>query len=193
MEPLRGGRLATGLPKEAVEEMKKVAPERSPAEWGLRWLFDQEEVTVVLSGMNTTEMVEENIRIASQSGVHCVTEEERLVYKKIKKILNEKVKVPCTGCGYCMPCPKGVDIPGIFRCYNVRYTDGFMKAEKEYMMCTTMRSKRSNASLCISCGKCESHCPQEIAIRQELKNAKKVLESPLYRVAAAVLSKIRRF
>lgn len=193
MEPLRGGRLVTGLPKEALKEMEKVSKNRTPAEWGLRWLFDQEEVTVVLSGMNTNEMVEENIRIASEAGIHCVTEEEREVYRKVKEILNEKVKVPCTGCGYCMPCPKGVDIPGAFRCYNVRYTDGLVKAEKEYIMCTTMRSKRSNASLCVSCGKCEKHCPQEIAIRKELKNVKRTLESPVYKVVSGVIGALRRF
>ena len=193
MEPLRGGRLVTGLPKEALKEMEKVSKNRTPAEWGLRWLFDQEEVTVVLSGMNTNEMVEENIRIASEAGIHCVTEEEREVYRKVKEILNEKVKVPCKGCGYCMPCPKGVDIPGAFRCYNVRYTDGLVKAEKEYIMCTTMRSKRSNASLCVSCGKCEKHCPQEIAIRKELKNVKRTLESPVYKVVSGVIGALRRF
>lgn len=193
MEPLRGGRLVTGLPKEALKEMENVSKNRTPAEWGLRWLFDQEEVTVVLSGMNTNEMVEENIRIASKAGIHCITEEEREVYRKVKEILNEKVKVPCTGCGYCMPCPKGVDIPGAFRCYNVRYTDGLVKAEKEYIMCTTMRSKRSNASLCVSCGKCEKHCPQEIAIRKELKNVKRTLESPVYKVVSGVIGGLRRF
>lgn len=193
MEPLRGGRLVTGLPKEALKEMENVSKNRTPAEWGLRWLFDQEEVTVVLSGMNTNEMVEENIRIASKAGIHCITEEEREVYRKVKEILNEKVKVPCTGCGYCMPCPKGVDIPGAFRCYNVRYTDGLVKAEKEYIMCTTMRSKRSNASLCVSCGKCEKHCPQEIAIRKELKNVKRTLESPVYKVVSGVIGGVRRF
>lgn len=193
MEPLRGGRLVTGLPKEALKEMENVSKNRTPAEWGLRWLFDQEEVTVVLSGMNTNEMVEENIRIASEAGIHCITEEEREVYRKVKEILNEKVKVPCTGCGYCMPCPKGVDIPGAFRCYNVRYTDGLVKAEKEYIMCTTMRSKRSNASLCVSCGKCEKHCPQEIAIRKELKNVKRTLESPVYKVVSGVIGVLRRF
>lgn len=193
MEPLRGGRLVTGLPKEALKEMENVSKNRTPAEWGLRWLFDQEEVTVVLSGMNTNEMVEENIRIASKAGIHCITEEEREVYRKVKEILNEKVKVPCTGCGYCMPCPKGVDIPGAFRCYNVRYTDGLVKAEKEYIMCTTMRTKRSNASLCVSCGKCEKHCPQEIAIRKELKNVKRTLESPVYKVVSGVIGVLRRF
>lgn len=193
MEPLRGGRLVTGLPKEAVSVMKQQAPDRTTAEWGLRWLFDQPEVTVVLSGMNTTEMVKENVRIATNATCGCVTEEERHVYEKVKQILNDKVKVGCTGCSYCMPCPKGVDIPGVFRCYNVRYTDGLLKAEKEYIMCTTMRSKRSNASLCVQCGKCEAHCPQEIPIRQELKNAKRVLESPAYRVISGVIGKLRRF
>lgn len=193
MEPLRGGRLVQGLPKEAKNIFEKANKKWSPAEWGLRWLYNQPEVTVVLSGMNTQEMVEENIRIASKAQEGILTQEEFAVYEAVKAVINEKMKVGCTGCGYCMPCPQGVDIPGSFRCYNVRYTDGYFKAIAEYMMCTTMRSKRSNASLCISCGKCEQHCPQEISIRKELKNAAKTLETPLYKVAAAVIRRLRRF
>ena len=97
------------------------------------------------------------------------------------------MKVGCTGCRYCMPCPKNVDIPGTFAAYNRRYSDGRIPAMKEYFMCTGMRKDSSAASNCIECGKCESHCPQHIEIRKELKNAKKELERPIYKIARQVV------
>ena len=98
--------------------------------------------------------------------------------------VNEKMIVPCTGCGYCQPCPYGVDIPGAFRCYNERYTDYFFTGMREYLMCTTFRAERTNASLCRQCGKCEQHCPQGIAVRKELKQVVRHMENPVYKVIA---------
>ena len=92
-----------------------------------------------------------------------------------------------------MPCPNGVDIPGSFRCYNARYTEGFYTGMKEYVMCTTLRGKRSNAGQCIKCGKCERHCPQHIQIRNELENVRKTMENPIYHIAKAVTRLIGRF
>ena len=91
------------------------------------------------------------------------------------------MKIGCTGCGYCMPCPKGVDIPEIFRCYNNYYAEGKRVAIKEYMQCTLFRKNHSNASNCVECGLCEKHCPQHIEIRKELKNAANKLESPVFK------------
>lgn len=184
MEPLRGGRLVQGLPPKAVELFEKAQPKRSPAEWGLRWLWDQPEISCILSGMNTMEMLKENIRIAESAAVGELTEADLALFEKVKKAINEKIKVPCTGCRYCMPCPFGVDIPGAFRCYNVRYTDSYFTGMKEYLMCTTFRHERTNASLCQKCGKCEKHCPQNIPIRQELKQVVRHMENPVYRVIA---------
>lgn len=184
MEPLRGGRLADGLPSKAKEIFKKAGPDRSPAEWGLRWLWNQPGVAVVLSGMNSMEMLKENIRIANSAKAFEMKKKDLEVYQKVIAVLNKKVKVPCTGCGYCQPCPAGVDIPGVFRCYNVRYTDSFFTGMREYLMCTTLRAKRTNASLCRQCGKCEKHCPQHIAIRKELRNVSRSLENPFYKAAA---------
>lgn len=189
MEPLRGGRLANALPKKAVKLFKDANPNRTPAEWALRWLWDQPGVSVVLSGMNSMEMLDENIRIASEVKANEMGEHDFEVFAKVVEAINEKVKVPCTACGYCMPCPKGVDIPGAFRCYNASYIDGFSKGFQEYLMCTTLRKNRSNASLCVECGLCEKHCPQEIAIRKELKNVRKRLENPIYKVAKFVIRK----
>ena len=184
MEPLRGGRLADGLPSKAKAIFKKTDPDRSPAEWGLRWLWNQPEVAVVLSGMNSMEMLKENIRIADTVQAFELKQKDLNVYQKVTALLNEEVKVPCTGCGYCQPCPAGVDIPGVFRCYNVCHTDSFFTGMREYLMCTPWRAKRKNASLCRQCGKCEKHCPQHIAIRKELKNVSRALENPVYKAAA---------
>lgn len=190
MEPLRGGRLVNALPKKAKFIFSKVKPHRSPAEWAFRWLWNQSEVTVILSGMNSMSMIKENTRIASEVQIGEMTERERRLLKRIKAEINKKMKVGCTGCGYCMPCPNGVDIPGSFRCYNERYTDGWIIGFREYLMCTTLRSAQSNASRCIKCGKCEKHCPQQIPIRKELKNVVKSLETPVYTIAAKIAKKI---
>ena len=182
MEPLRGGRLAEGLPVQAKKLFARAEPKRSPAEWGLRWLWNQPEVSVVLSGMNSMEMLKENIRVAESVRAGELTEEEKKLFAAVKEAVNEKIKVPCTGCGYCQPCPAGVDIPGAFRCYNVRYTDNFFTGMREYLMCTTFRAKRTNASLCERCGKCEKHCPQGIAVRKELAQVIKHMENPIYKI-----------
>ena len=193
MEPLRGGRLVNALPPKALRAFAQAEPRRTPAEWALRWLWDQPEVTVVLSGMNTMEMVAENCRIADQARPGTLGEAERALFETVKGAINEKIKVGCTSCGYCMPCPKGVDIPGAFRCYNARYTEGFYTGMKEYFMCTTLRGQRSNASQCVKCGRCEAHCPQGIHIREELDHVKRVLEGPVYAVAKGVTHLLGRF
>ena len=166
----------------------------SPAQWGLRWLWDQPGIMCVLSGMNSLEMVRENCRTADTAGeANFLTEGELAVYRDVVQIINEKTKVPCTGCGYCMPCPANVDISGTFAAYNDRYVDGFFTAQKEYMMCTTLRKESTAASNCIGCGKCEEHCPQGIAIRDELKNARKVLEGPVFKIARKVAPLIYKY
>ena len=193
MEPLRGGRLVNALPPKALKAFEGYAPRRSPAEWGLRWLWDQPEVTVVLSGMNTMEMVAENCRVASQVRPGELGEGERALLERVKGAINEKIKVGCTGCGYCMPCPKGVDIPGCFRCYNARYTEGFYTGMKEYFMCTTLRGQHSNAARCVKCGRCETRCPQGIQIRAELDNVRRTMEGPVYAVAKGVTHLLGHF
>ena len=184
MEPLRGGKLVHDLPVKARQIFQNAEPKRSPAEWGLRWLWNQSGVSSILSGMNSMEMLRENIRIAEQVRVGELTAEDMEIFEQVRSAINEKIKVPCTGCGYCQPCPAGVDIPGAFRCYNVRYTDNFFTGMREYLMCTTFRAKRTNASRCVKCGKCEQHCPQNIAIRRELSQVVKHMENPVYKVIA---------
>lgn len=187
MEPLRGGKLVGLLPEEAKKLFEEYTVKRSPAEWAFRWLWNQPEVTCVLSGMNSMEMVKENVRTASEAGVGEFGEAEEQLLKSVVDAINSKVKVGCTGCRYCMPCPKNVDIPGTFAAYNRRYTDGRRAAMLEYFICTALRKDSSSASNCIECGKCETHCPQHIEIRKELKNARKELEGPLYKIGRKIV------
>ena len=179
MEPLRGGKLVNRLPEEAKKLFAKTGG--TPAQWAFRWLWDQKEVTVVLSGMNSEEMIRENMDTASAVVAGELTVDDQAMLQKVVAAINAKMKVGCTGCGYCMPCPKGVDIPGTFAAYNRSYTESKFAGLKEYFMCTTLRTNSAAASNCIGCGKCEKHCPQGISIRAELKNAGKVLETPIYK------------
>ena len=112
---------------------------------------------------------------------------------QVVKAINGKMKVGCTGCGYCMPCPKGVDISGTFAAYNRFHSESKFGGFREYWMCTTLRKNSAAASQCIGCGKCEKHCPQQIHIREMLKAAKKDLETPVYRVASKVVSWFANF
>ena len=103
------------------------------------------------------------------------------------------MKVGCTGCRYCMPCPQKVDIPGTFAAYNRRYTDGWFTGLREYIMCTVIRQDATSAANCVKCGKCEQHCPQHIAIRDELQNARKALEGPVYKVGAKLIPHVMKY
>jgi predicted aldo/keto reductase-like oxidoreductase len=182
MEPLRGGKLVNLLPENAKKVIAEFPVQRSAAQWGLRWLWDQKEVTVVLSGMGSAEMLEENLSIASASEVGQIPKEERVLYTKVVEAIHATEKVGCTACGYCQPCPMGVDIPGVFAAYNRWFGEEKKNAFKDYLKCTTFRKNSTGAGNCIGCGKCEKHCPQKIAIRKELQEVQKVLETPLYRV-----------
>ena len=182
MEPLRGGKLVGLLPDEAKLLMENYEVKRSPAEWAFRWLWNQPEVTCVLSGMNSLEMVKENVRTASNVQAGELTQADEELLRNVVNAINAKIKVGCTGCRYCMPCPQNVDIPGTFAAYNRKYTEGFKAALMEYIMCTAIRKDSSAASNCIECGKCEQHCPQHLEIRKELKNARKELEGPIYKI-----------
>jgi len=182
MEPLRGGKLVKNLPEAAKKIFADHTPSHTPAQWAFRWLWDQKEVTVVLSGMNTMEMVQDNVQTASRTEIGALTEGDQAMLKQVVEAILAKQQVGCTGCGYCMPCPKGVDIPGTFAAWNRYHSESKFSGFREYMMCTALRKNPASASQCIGCGKCEQHCPQEIRIREMLKGAKKDLENPVYRM-----------
>ena len=183
MEPLRGGKLVSHLPEEAKRIMAEHPVKRTPAQWAFRWLWNQGEVTCVLSGMNGEEMLADNIRTASEARAGEFTDGDFDMIARVLKSVNAKMKVKCTGCGYCMPCPKNVDIPGTFSAYNRRYSENKFWGLVDYAICTALRKEPTSASNCVGCGKCERHCPQGIEIRKELENARRELEGPLYRMA----------
>ena len=190
MEPLRGGKLVNQLPEEALTLMKDSERAYSAAEWGLRWLWDQPEVSCILSGMNSMEMVEENIRIASEVEAGQFTESDFELIENVKNIIRQKEKVGCTGCRYCMPCPKGVDIPGIFHYYNLTALQKKSSARFEFARNLGIRQEPVFASQSIGCGKCEKHCPQHIDIREKLKEADRELRPLPYKIGIDIA---RRF
>ena len=183
MEPLRGGKLVNMLPAGAKKVMQESGRGWSPAEWSFRWLYNQPEVTVVLSGMNSLQMVEENCRTASEAEPGHLTEEDFEVLEKVKEIIREREKVGCTGCRYCMPCPKGVDIPGIFRCYNAMFTESKSLGRFQFAQTVGLTKEPAFATQCVQCGKCEQHCPQGLPISEKLKEADMALRPLHYRLA----------
>ncbi|MBO6052708.1 MAG: aldo/keto reductase [Clostridia bacterium] len=189
MEPLRGGKLVSMLPRKAEEAMEKSGRGWTPAEWSFRWLYNQPEVTVVLSGMNSGEMLRENCRTASDARIGQFTDEDFAVLREVTERIREREKVGCTGCRYCMPCPKGVDIPGYFRCYNAMSMEDAGTARKEFIQTVGLTKEPAFASQCVGCGRCEQHCPQGIPIREMLKKADRALRPFPYN---AVISLGRR-
>ena len=189
MEPLRGGKLVN-LPDKAMETLASDSNGYTPAELGLRWLWNQPEVTCVLSGMNSEDMVNENIRIASEAEPGHLTEKDMEIVEKIKQIIRERERVGCTGCRYCMPCPNGVDIPGNFYYYNLMYMESKSSARFGFAQNMGMRKEPGFASQCINCGKCEKHCPQHINIRKKLKEADHDLRPLPYKIGINVARKL---
>ena len=189
MEPLRGGRLCK-LAKHEEELFAAVNPDRKAADWGLRWLWNMPEVTCVLSGMNDVEQIRENTETAETALPGLLTDEETAVYSRVKETIMNGMRVPCTGCGYCMPCPAGVDIPSCFAAYNTRAVEGFLPGMMAYVTCTSMKEKPASASACIGCGRCEKKCPQGLLIRDFLDETKAVMEGPAYRIGIKLLKKL---
>lgn len=173
MEPLRGGQLAKEPPKEIAGILKSAAPDRSPAEWGLRWLWDQEEITLVLSGMSAEEQVSENIRIACETYPGCLSEGEAEVIEEVRQAYGKRAGIPCTDCRYCMPCPSGVAIPFIFEYLNIfRMYDDLKNARAHY----SFLNEANRADRCNACGKCLEHCPQHLRIIELLKECDNILK-----------------
>lgn len=174
MEPLRGGSLIDKLPKEIQAAWGNSPIKRTPAQRALRWVMNHPEVSVVLSGMSTMEQVVDNVGTAGEGEANSLTKEELDLIGFAKKTFKEKMKIDCTGCRYCMPCPAGVDIPGHFSLYNDAFLfDSMPFAKRQYSMNIPQEAKAVN---CVECGRCESRCPQHISIRQELKNVRAAFE-----------------
>ncbi len=169
MEPLRGGCLTKNIPPEIHAVWDKAPVKRSPAEWALRFLWDQPEINVVLSGMNTMEQVVENIKVAEEGHANSLTSEEKNLIHEVKETYIAKIHAGCTGCNYCMPCPNGVDIPLNLNLLNDVYI--YQNMEKPSGSYSFLKAKKTSASFCDDCGKCEEKCTQKLPIRKYLKEA----------------------
>lgn len=191
MEPLLGGRLANSLPQQALDIMGKADKSMTPVAWALKWIWNHSEVTMLLSGMNELEQLRENISLADTSVPNMWTEKELTTINKVIEIFNASYKISCTGCNYCMPCPKGIDIPGCFASYNASYSMKLSTGMLQYMLNTGATTRTpALASMCVKCGKCEKHCPQNIPIRDSLQKVKKRLEPFWFK---PVISLVRNF
>lgn len=198
MEPLRGGSLAK-LPNRIVDELKERMPSESVASWAFRFAGTPENVLTVLSGMTYMEHLQDNLRTFSP--LQPLTAEENVFLEKVAERLSSYPLVPCTACQYCMPCPYGLDIPGIFRHYNSCVNEGYVvteptneegtdsaefsremkayrKARRAYLLSYDRAiEKNRQANRCIGCEKCVSHCPQNIRIPNEIHRIDYLIES----------------
>ncbi|MEG1642161.1 MAG: aldo/keto reductase [Synergistaceae bacterium] len=193
MEPLRGGSLVSKIPQEVKNIYVSAKEQRTPAEWALKWIADKPEITMILSGMNTMEQIDENCKILSTSYPNSMTEEENKKTTEVKKAYEKLLKVRCTECSYCMPCPAGINIPATFKNYNSYYLFSKSRAKMQHMIYSGFRTADGKAhwvNSCINCGKCEKVCPQKIEIRKELKSAGKVLENYFYKTLAGIIRTI---
>ncbi len=182
MEPLRGGKLTQSSP-ELDMILDNALVHRKLADWGLQFLWNQPEVTVVLSGMSTMEQVQENLASAAHSGINRLSPPEVATIDLLREEYQKKIVVPCTQCKYCMPCPAGVDIPGNLNLYN-----NYKWSGSNPFLINVYRNKAKNseelksnpnngrATLCVECGACLEQCPQHINIPEELKHVAEIYE-----------------
>ena len=178
MEPLLGGKLAV-LPGEADTLLKKALPGSTAVALALRFVWNERGVMTLLSGMNRLSQLEENLALAETALPDKLTEKEQATIDKIKTIFNKNYKIPCTGCNYCMPCPQKINIPDCFEAYNNSFTLGRSSGTFQYLSSAGFLGEIPHyAGDCIECGRCESHCPQQIEIRKCLKTVRRRLEFP---------------
>jgi uncharacterized protein len=177
MEPLRGGALAVEGPDAVTALWARAAAPRPPADWALRWVWNHPEVTLALSGMNAPGQLAENLAAARAAGAQSMTAEELALVADVRDVFRAKIKVNCTTCGYCLPCPSGVSIPDVFSAYNTSAMfDAREKASAVYRLWTM--GGGHGADQCAHCGECEPKCPQHIAIQDRLDEAHAHLVTP---------------
>lgn len=182
MEPLRGGNLTRRIPPEVQAIWDEAEVKRSPAEWALRWVWNRPEVSVVLSGMNKESQVEENLRIADEAYPESLSDKELELISRAEKTYRRLMKIGCTGCQYCMPCPEGVNISDCFDIYDGKFVFGDDRADLVYMIRNGgVAGAPSYASLCTECGTCEDLCPQGLDIPTLLKDVAAEFDKSLKR------------
>jgi hypothetical protein len=166
MEPLRGGKLAQNLPKEMTDVFSTTSEGWSPAEWALRYVWNEPGVSSVLSGMNEMDQVKENVRVAAAGLPDSLSKNDLLIYDKLRAAMGARKKADCTACRYCMPCKSGVDIPDVLESLNNAaiwndpnpWLTGYVRVD-------------GKASKCTDCKACERVCPQELQISSLMKEA----------------------
>ncbi|MBN2219639.1 MAG: aldo/keto reductase [Kosmotogaceae bacterium] len=174
MEPLRGGKLAANVRDDILSIWGSSGIDRSPAAWALRWVWNDPDVGVVLSGMSTMDQVRENIETAREASPNSMSSSELAIVGKVTEEYRKRIKVNCTGCSYCMPCPSGVAIPTCFDFFNDAYMfDSIEDHKKAYLRFV---KEENRASLCVECGRCEELCPQNIPIIEQLKEVSSLFE-----------------
>ena len=188
MEPIRGGNLAGQVPEEVKRIWEESTVRRSPAEWALRWVWNHPEVTVVLSGMNDELHIDENLRVANDALPNSLTPDDLAIIARVRDTYRRLMKVNCTGCGYCMPCPAGVDIPGCFSLYNAHHLFPRDRSAKFHYFGRHggLLSNVSYAGLCRKCGRCAEICPQHIHIPEMLGEVSEEMEG-MMKVVVPVL------
>lgn len=172
MEPLLGGRLARP-PKSILQIFQKSGIKRSPAEWSLQWIWNHPEVSVVLSGMNSIEQLNENLASADRAKENSLSESDLKIIQTVTKEFSSRTSIPCTKCRYCMPCPSGVEIPWNLEQYNEGIIYGDIGSPR--FVYNTFIKPENRASACVSCSICETKCPQKINISQWMPKIHKVL------------------
>jgi predicted aldo/keto reductase-like oxidoreductase len=192
MEPLRGGSLGLPAAPPAVADIwSEAKTRRAPVEWALRWVWNHPEVTVVLSGMNEEAHIEQNLAIAGEARPGSLTSEELELVDRVRAKYQELMQVGCTGCGYCLPCPMGVQIPKCFDCYNRMHLFGNVEEAKfmytAFLSGLTSQSETGFASQCIACGECLEKCPQHIAIPDFLAKVSEAMEGPNFKEQVALV------
>ena len=193
MEPLRGGLLASELPQKAKTIFQNAKPQNTPAWWALQWLWNQPEVTMALSGMSTIEELEENCAASDDCHDDLLNDDNKNIYKEVISTISKAYKIPCTSCGYCLPCPKGVDIPSCFFAYNESYALGWVSGVTNYVRGSSfMANSPTDASNCTSCGVCEKNCPQNIPIARELKKVSRRMASFIIKPIMSIAKKVMK-
>ena len=193
MEPLLGGRLAGKLPTEAfrVFEQAGDAELKSSVDWALAWVWSHPQITMLLSGMAAPEQVDQNVRVANLANPGCMDEKRMRAIVRVQEIFEAANRVPCTGCNYCMPCPRGINIPGCFSAYNASFAHGWFTGVQQYFTASAIRTSAPKlVSNCVYCGACTRHCPQGIDIPARLPDVgRRLTPGPVGAVLKAMASK----
>ena len=183
MEPLKGGILAGKMPGEAEEIFKNANPDKSNAQWAMQWVLNNRNVTSVLSGMNSFDQLDENLEMADETSPMSMSFEDLETVELVKRVMRNSLKINCSTCGYCMPCPQGVNIPECMKIYNEKYLFNHKGLINQsfidyYQYVGGIMGNSGNAGKCNGCGKCLRKCPQNLDIITELKKVKKEFEIP---------------